>query len=136
MSASQFPNTDDTLDQAGHNVLARLQHAARGAEQNTQQALSMAHEATMQLQGAQDTIRKLDAEIRTSKERAERAEEWLLCILKEIEKMFPPKQPQQKQPQQQQYNQPQKSQQQQSQPPQAEDYARFVTHLRPAPNGR
>jgi sulfite reductase alpha subunit-like flavoprotein len=111
VSASHFPNTDDTLDRAGHNVLARLQRAARGAERNTQQALSMAHHATTQLQGAEDKIRNLDAEIRTYKERAE---EWLRLILQEIEKMFPPQQPQQ--PQQ----------------PQAEDYARFVTHLRPA----
>lgn len=131
MSTSAFPNTDDNLDQAGHNVLARLQHAARGAEQNTQQALSKAHQATMQLQGAEDKIRKLDAEIRAYKERAERAEEWLLCILKEIEKMFPPQQPQQKQ-----HQQPQKAQQNQARKPQAEDYARFVTHLRPASNGR
>jgi hypothetical protein len=97
MSASdviQFPNNDDGLDRAAHDVLARLQHAARVAEQNTQQALSMAHQASMQLRVAEDKVGKLETKIWNYKERAERAEEWLRRISQEIEKTFPSRQPQ------------------------------------------
>jgi hypothetical protein len=92
----QFPNnTNDTLDRAGHDVLVRVQHAAGLAEQNTQHALSMAHQASMQLRVAEDKIAKLEAEIWSYKERAERAEEWLRRISQEIEKSFPSRRPQQ-----------------------------------------
>jgi hypothetical protein len=98
MSASdviQFPNNDDTLDRAAHDVLARLQHAAKVAEQNTQQALSMAHQASMQLRAAEDKVAKIEAEIWSYKDRAERAEEWLRRISQAIENTFPSRQPHQ-----------------------------------------
>jgi len=94
----QFPNnSNDTLDRAGHDALVRLQHAAGVAEQNTQQALSMAHQAAMQLRVAEDKVGKLEAEIWTYKERAERAEQWLRRISQEIENTFPSRRPQQQQ---------------------------------------
>jgi hypothetical protein len=94
----QFPNSNDTLDRAGHDALVRLQHAAGVAEQNTQHALSVAHQASMQLRVAEDKIGKLEAEIWTYKERAERAEEWLRRISHEIDKTFPSHRPQPQQP--------------------------------------
>jgi hypothetical protein len=91
----QFRNNDDALDRTAHDVLARLQHAATIAEQNTQQALSMAHQASMQLRAAEDKVAKIEREIWSYKERAERAEEWLRRISQEIEKTFPSRQLQQ-----------------------------------------
>jgi hypothetical protein len=95
----QFPDTtNDTLDRAGHDVLARLQHAARIAEQNTQQAMSMARQAALQLRAAEDKVAKIEREIRSYQERAERAEDWLRRISQEIDKTFIASRPQQSQP--------------------------------------
>ena len=53
----------------------------------------MAHQSAMQLRVAEDKIGKLEAEIWTYKERAERAEEWLRRISHEIDKTFPSRRP-------------------------------------------
>jgi uncharacterized coiled-coil protein SlyX len=49
----------------------------------------------MQLRVAEDKIAKLEAEIWSYKDRAERAEEWLRRITLEIEKSFPSRRQQQ-----------------------------------------
>lgn len=93
----QFPNGNDTLDRAGQDVLVKLQRAAGIAEQNTQHAVAVAHQTTMQLRVAEDRIARLEADIWAYKERAERAEGWLQRISREIEQQFAPRgqQPQQ-----------------------------------------
>jgi len=95
----QFPQGTDLVDRAGNEVLVKLQRAAGIAEQNTQQAVSMAHQATMQLRVAEDRIARLEAEAWSYRERAERAEAWLQRISQEIEQSFPSR-GQQQQPQQ------------------------------------
>ena len=85
----QFPNGPDPVDRAGHDVIVKLQHAAGVAEQHAQHVLGIAHQTSMQLRVAEDKIAKLEAEIWTYKDRAERAEEWLRRITQEIEKSFP-----------------------------------------------
>jgi hypothetical protein len=57
----------------------------------------------MQLRVAEDKVGKLEAEIWTYKERAERAEQWLRRISQEIENTFPSRRPQQQQPQPEDY---------------------------------
>ena len=91
----EFPNGSDTLERAGQDLLVKLEKAAALAEQNTQQAVSMAHQASMQLRVAEDKIGKLEAEICTYKDRADRAEDWLRRISLEIEKTFPSRRQQQ-----------------------------------------
>ena len=98
MSASdviQLSNSDDTLDRAGHDVIVKLQQAAAIAEQHAQHVLGIAHQTSMQLRVAEDKIAKLEAEIWTYKDRAERAEEWLRRISLEIDKTFASREPQQ-----------------------------------------
>lgn len=85
----QFPNGNDTLDRAGQDVLVRVQRAAGVAEQNVQHALGVAHQASMQLRVAEDKIARLEAEIWSYRERAERAEGWLQKIAQEIDQAFP-----------------------------------------------
>jgi hypothetical protein len=87
----QFPN-HDTLDRTGQDVLSRLQRAAGIAEQNTQHAVALAHQASMQLRVAEDKIARLEQEMWGYKERAERAEGWLQRISQEIEQTFPSRQ--------------------------------------------
>jgi hypothetical protein len=91
----QFPNGPDTLDRAGNDVLVKLQQAAGMAEQHAQHVLGIAHQTAMQLRVAEDKIAKLEAEIWSYKDRAERAEEWLRRIQQEIEKAFPSRRQQQ-----------------------------------------
>ena len=82
-----FPSPD-TLDRAGQEILSKLQRAASIAEQNTQQAVTLAHQASMRLRVAEDNVARLEQELWGYKERAERAEGWLQRISQEIEQAF------------------------------------------------
>lgn len=84
----QFPSHHETLDRTGHEVLLKLQRAASIAEQNTQHAVALAHQVSMQLRVAEDKVARLEHELWGYKERAERAEGWLQRISQEIEQAF------------------------------------------------
>ena len=84
----QFPSHHETLDRTGQEVLSKLQRAASIAEQNTQHAVALAHQVSMQLRVAEDKILRLEYELSSYKERAERAEGWLQRISQEIEQAF------------------------------------------------
>ena len=87
-SRNAAANSDDPLDSAGHSVLALLQRAASMAEENSQRALSVAHELSLQLRSAEDRIKDLEADVPHYQERADRAEKWLHKISLEIEERF------------------------------------------------
>ena len=107
--AHQLSDNHDTLDQVGNEVIAKIQQAAGMAEQHAQRVLGIAHQTSMQLRVAEDRIAQLETDIRTYKDRAERAEEWLRRITTEIEKSFPVRRQQQAQAE--------------ARPPQPEDFA-------------
>jgi molecular chaperone GrpE (heat shock protein) len=73
------------VDSAGQAILKLLHKAAGTAEANSRQALETAQRLSNQLRAAQDRIAELEAELHLSRERAERAEEWLTKISTEIE---------------------------------------------------
>jgi hypothetical protein len=73
------------LDSAGQAILKLLHKAAGTAEANSRRSLETAQKLSSQLRAAQDRIAELEAELRLSRERAERAEEWLRKIYTEIE---------------------------------------------------
>jgi hypothetical protein len=79
------PNHGDQLDSAGQAILKVLHKAAGTAEANSRQALETAQRLSNQLRAAQDRIAELEVELHLSRERAERAEEWLTKISTEIE---------------------------------------------------
>ncbi len=83
----QSPN-HDALDRAGQEVLSRLRRAASVAEQEKQQAVALAHQASMQLRVVEDRVARLEQEVWGYKQRAERAEGWLQRISQEIEQTF------------------------------------------------
>lgn len=85
-----FPNSVDLdpLDKAGQAVVSLLQQAASSAEANSQHAVGVAHKLSLQLRGAEDRIKELEANIWHYKERADRAEKWLSQISLEIEQRF------------------------------------------------
>ncbi len=78
----------DQLDTAGQTILKLLHRAAGVAEENSQYALDQAQKLSHQLQAAEVRIAELEAEVRTSEQRAERAEEWLHKIYTEVEERF------------------------------------------------
>ena len=83
----QFPS-HDTLDRAGQEILSKLQRAASNAEQNSQHAVALAHQVSMQLRVAEDNVARFEQELWDYKKRAERAEGWLQRISQEIEQAF------------------------------------------------
>jgi hypothetical protein len=78
-------NDGGQLDTAGQAILKLLHKAADTAEANSRQASETAQTLSQQLREAENRITELEAKLRLSRERAERAEEWLTKISTEIE---------------------------------------------------
>ena len=78
-------NDSSQLDFAGQAILKLLHKAAGTAEANSRQALETAQRLSSQLRAAQDRIAELESELYLSRDRADRAEEWLNKISMEIE---------------------------------------------------
>ena len=76
------------LDRSGHAILALLEEAAQVARMNEDRATGMAQELSNQVQVAEDRASQLEAEVQHYRDRAFRAEKWLLQVYKEIEKKF------------------------------------------------
>jgi hypothetical protein len=53
----------EELDRAGQEIVLKLQRAARAAEQNTQHAVALAHQASMQLRVAEDKVSRLEQDL-------------------------------------------------------------------------
>ena len=78
-------NDGGQLDTAGQAILKLLHKAADTAEANSRQASETAQTLSRQLREAENRITELEAKLHLSRERAERAEEWLTKISTEIE---------------------------------------------------
>ena len=78
-------NDAGQLDSAGRAILQLLHKAAGTAEANSREALATSQKLSSQLRAAEDRIAQLESEVRHYREKAERAEEWLLKISAEIE---------------------------------------------------
>ena len=81
---SAASNDGSQLDTAGQAILKLLHKAAGVAEANSRHGLETAQKLSQQLREAENRIAELEAELRLSRERAERAEEWLTKISTEI----------------------------------------------------
>jgi hypothetical protein len=76
---------NDPTDQSGRAVVALLQQAATMSNENTERAMSLAHKLSVQLREAEDQINQLRLQLDHFQARANRAEEWMQVIRKEIE---------------------------------------------------
>jgi cell division septum initiation protein DivIVA len=76
---------DDPTDAAGQALLAMLQQAARVADENRENALSVADRLAAELRAVEDRMLQLEAAVAHYKNRAEHAEHWLQQIQREIE---------------------------------------------------
>ena len=81
-------SSSDQLESAGKSILSLLEKAAGVAEENTRHALVMAEELAQQVRAAEDRIAELEEEILAHRDQAERAEQWLNKIHKEIDQQF------------------------------------------------
>jgi hypothetical protein len=74
----------DQLDRAGQTILQLLNKAAGVAEENSRNAIEVAQGFSHQLHAAEDRIAELEAQAAAYQEQAERAEQWLHRVYKEI----------------------------------------------------
>ena len=86
-SNAQEPDAVD-LDQSGHAIMALVEEAAEVARMNEERATGIAQQLSNEVQAAEDRAGQLDAEVRHYRDRAFRAEKWLLHVYKEIENKF------------------------------------------------
>jgi hypothetical protein len=75
-------------DDSGRTILAMLQKAADMAKEDCARAMDLAHKLSFQLRAAEERARDLEAEAVHFRDRAARAEAWLLRIHKEVEQTF------------------------------------------------
>ena len=83
-------------DDSGRTIVALLQKAAEMAKDDCARAMDLAHKLSFQLRAAEERARELEAEaangrtapVAASRDRAGRAEAWLLRIHNEVEHTF------------------------------------------------
>jgi TolA-binding protein len=78
----------DQLDRAGQTILQLLNKAAGVAEENSRNAIEIAQGLSHKLREAEGRIAELEAQAAAYQEQAERAEQWLHRVYKEIEDRF------------------------------------------------
>ena len=82
---------DIVADNFGRAIVALLQKAAEMAKDDCARAMNLAHKLSFQLRAAEERARELEAEVAHFRDRATRAEAWLLRIHDEVEHTFFPK---------------------------------------------
>jgi len=65
-----------------------LQQAVGVSEESNRRTREVAQKLAQQLRSADEQVKELEADVRYYKDRAQRAEQWLLHIATEIEKRF------------------------------------------------
>jgi hypothetical protein len=75
-------------DDSGRTIVALLQRAAEMAKEDCARAMDLAHKLSFQLRSAEERARELEAEATHFRDRAARAEAWLLRIHNEVEHTF------------------------------------------------
>ena len=87
LSSTDNGNTDQ-LDAAGHSILRLIGKAVGITEEYTQDVVKAAEKVAHELRAARDHIAELENELAASRDRADRAEQWLDRIYKEIDEQF------------------------------------------------
>jgi hypothetical protein len=82
------PDANIVADDSGRAIVVLLQKAAEMAKDDCDRAIAMAHKLSFQLRAAEERARELEVEVAHFRDRATRAEEWLLRIHNEVENTF------------------------------------------------
>jgi hypothetical protein len=84
-------DTGIVADDSGRTIVAMLQKAADMANEDCKRAMDLAHKLSFQLRASEERLRDAEAEAAHFRDRAARAEAWLVRIHNEVEQMFFPK---------------------------------------------
>src|SRR5271165_126570 len=87
-AAKGQPDANIVADDSGRTIVALLQKAAELAKEDCARAMDLAHKLSFQLRAAEERARELEAEAAHFRDRAARAEAWLLRIHNEVEQTF------------------------------------------------
>jgi hypothetical protein len=82
------PDGHIVADDSGRTIVALLQKAAEMAKDNCARAMDLAHKLSFELRAAEESARELEVEAAHFRDRAARAEEWLVRIHNEVEHTF------------------------------------------------
>ena len=82
------PEANVVADDSGRTIVALLQKAADMAKEDCSRAMDLAHKLSFQLRTSEERLREAEAEAAHFRERASRAEQWLLRIHNEVEQTF------------------------------------------------
>ena len=75
-------------DESGRTIVALLQKAADMAKEDCARAMDLAHKLSFQLRASEERLREVEAEAAHFRDRAARAEAWLIRIHTEVEQTF------------------------------------------------
>jgi hypothetical protein len=87
-SKPQPPEANVVADDSGRTIISLLQKAAEMAKDDCARAMDLAHKLSFQLRAAEERARTAEAEAAHFRDRASRAEAWLLRIHNEVEQTF------------------------------------------------
>jgi hypothetical protein len=82
------PDANVVADDSGRSIIALLQKAAEMAKEDCARAMDLAHKLSFQLRASEERVRELEADAGHFRDRAARAEAWLLRIHNEVEQTF------------------------------------------------
>ena len=88
MSIHEFETPTTVVDESGSRIVALLGRAADMAKDDCARAMDIAHKLSFQLRAAEERARELEAEASHFRDRAARAEDWVLRIHNEVEQTF------------------------------------------------
>ena len=82
------PDATMVADDAGQHIVALVQKASDLAKADCQQAMDLAHRVSSELRAAEERAHEFEAEANHFRDRAARAEEWLVRIERELQQTF------------------------------------------------
>jgi|SRR5271166_3551722 len=87
-TSKRQPDANIAADESGRAIVALFQKAAEMAKDDCARTMGLAHKLSSQLRAAEERARQLEVEAAHFRDRATRAEEWLLRIHNEVERTF------------------------------------------------
>lgn len=75
-------------DDAGRHIVSLVQQAWNKAQADCQRAMDLAHRLSLELRAAEERARACEQEANHFRDRATRAEEWLVRIENELQQTF------------------------------------------------
>jgi uncharacterized membrane protein len=80
--------SDEELERSGQAIVTLIKQAAQAAKSRSDHARDVARKLSAELGLAEKHINELEAEVSQYRDRATRAQDWLLRVSQEIEEQF------------------------------------------------